>query len=90
MDAKSQGREYTREMALEAEESRFASVRLPDHVINAQMNKEVLMLENWTVLSALAALIPIHTDQNSWAHRRSQMDMMRRGSAVRRFQAWQQ
>jgi hypothetical protein len=90
MGAKGQGWEYTREMAIEAEELGFASVWLLDHVINARMNKEVPMLENWTVLSALAALIPIRTDQNPWAHWRSPMDMMRQGSAARRFQAWQQ
>jgi hypothetical protein len=85
-----QGWEYTREMALEAEELGFASVWLPDHVINAPMNKEVPMLENWTVLSALAALIPIRADQKLWADWRSPMDMMRQDSAARRFQAWQQ
>lgn len=56
MGAKGQGWDYTRDMALEAEELGFDSVWLPDHVINAHMNKEVPMLENWTVLSALAAI----------------------------------
>jgi dimethylsulfone monooxygenase len=56
MGAKGQGWEYTREMALEAEELGFDSVWLPDHVINAHMTKRTPMLENWTVLSALAAL----------------------------------
>jgi dimethylsulfone monooxygenase len=44
--AKGQGWEYTREMALEVGESGFASVWLPDHVINAHMNKEVPVLKN--------------------------------------------
>lgn len=56
MGAKGQGWDYTREMALEAEEIGFDSVWLPDHVINAHMTKRTPMLENWTVLSALAAL----------------------------------
>ena len=56
MGAKGQGWDYTREMALEAEELGFDSVWLPDHVINAHMTKRTPMLENWTVLSALAAL----------------------------------
>lgn len=56
MGAKGQGWDYTRDMALEAEALGFDSVWLPDHVINAHMKKAVPMLENWTVLSALAAL----------------------------------
>jgi len=56
MGAKGQGWDYTRGMALEAEEIGYDSVWLPDHVINAHMKKEVPMLENWTVLSALGAL----------------------------------
>ena len=32
----------------------FDSVWLPDHVINARMQKRTPMLENWTALSALA------------------------------------
>ncbi len=56
MGAKGQGWDYTRGMALEAEKIGYDSVWLPDHVINAHMKKEVPMLENWTVLSALAAL----------------------------------
>lgn len=56
MGAKGQGWDYTRNMALEAEALGFDSVWLPDHVINAHMKKEVPMLENWTVLSALGAL----------------------------------
>jgi dimethylsulfone monooxygenase len=56
MGAKGQGWDYTREMALEAEQLGFDSVWLPDHVINAHMTKRTPMLENWTVLSALAAL----------------------------------
>jgi FMNH2-dependent dimethyl sulfone monooxygenase len=55
MGAKGQGWDYTREMAIEAEKIGFDSVWLPDHVINAHMKKEVPMLENWTVLTALAA-----------------------------------
>lgn len=56
MGAKGQGWEYTKDMALEAEGLGFDSVWLPDHVFNAHMAKNVPMLENWTVLSALAAL----------------------------------
>lgn len=56
MGAKGQGWDYTRDMALEADALGFDSVWLPDHVINAHMKKAVPMLENWTVLSALAAL----------------------------------
>jgi FMNH2-dependent dimethyl sulfone monooxygenase len=56
MGATGQGWDYTREMALEAEAIGFDSVWLPDHVINAHMSKQTPMLENWTVLSALAAL----------------------------------
>lgn len=56
MGAKGQGWDYTREMALEAEALGFDSVWLPDHVMNAHMAKATPMLENWTVLSALAAL----------------------------------
>jgi FMNH2-dependent dimethyl sulfone monooxygenase len=56
MGAKGQGWEYTREMAVEAEELGFDSVWLPDHVINAHMSPSTPMLENWTVLSALGAL----------------------------------
>jgi alkanesulfonate monooxygenase SsuD/methylene tetrahydromethanopterin reductase-like flavin-dependent oxidoreductase (luciferase family) len=40
-------------MALEAGELGFASVWLPDHGIDARMNKEVPRLENWTVLCAM-------------------------------------
>lgn len=56
MGAKGQGWDYTRGMAIEAEELGFDSVWLPDHVMNAHMAKAVPMLENWTVLSALGAL----------------------------------
>jgi len=56
MGAKGQGWDYTRNMALEAERIGFDSVWLPDHVINAHMAKRIPMLENWTVMSALAAL----------------------------------
>jgi len=56
MGAKGQGWDYTREMALEAEATGYDSVWLPDHVINAHMARAVPMLENWTVISALAAL----------------------------------
>ena len=56
MGAKNQGWDYAKQMALEAEELGFDSVWLPDHVINAHMTKRTPMLENWTVLSALAAL----------------------------------
>lgn len=71
MGAKGQGWDYTRDMALEAESLGFDSVWLPDHVINAHMKKTVPMLENWTVLSALAALTKTirfggHTFNNSF------------------------
>ena len=56
MGAKGQGWDYTRDMALEAEALGFDTVWLPDHVINAHMSQRTPMLENWTVLSALAAL----------------------------------
>lgn len=56
MGAPQAGFEYAKRMALEAEELGFDSVWLPDHVINAHMEKRAPMLENWTVLSALAPL----------------------------------
>ena len=73
MGAKGQGWAYARQMALEAEELGFDSVWLPDHVINAHMQKRVPMLENWTVLSALGALTERvsfagHTFNNSLRH----------------------
>lgn len=73
MGAKGQGWDYARQMGLEAEELGFDSVWLPDHVINAHMARRVPMLENWTVLSALAALTEKvtfagHTFNNSLRH----------------------
>lgn len=73
MGAKGQGWDYTRDMALEAEALGFDSVWLPDHVINAHMSQRTPMLENWTVLSALAALTKRvtfagHTFNNSLRH----------------------
>ena len=73
MGAKGQGWDYTREMAIEAEALGFDSVWLPDHVINAHMSKRTPMLENWTVLSALAALTKRvrfagHTFNNALRH----------------------
>lgn len=73
MGAKGQGWNYTRDMAIEAEELGFDSVWLPDHVINAHMNTHTPMLENWTVLSALGALTSRvtfagHTFNNSLRH----------------------
>ncbi len=73
MGAKGQGWDYARQSALEAEKLGFDSVWLPDHVINAHMAKRVPMLENWTVLSALAALTTRvtfagHTFNNSLRH----------------------
>jgi len=73
MGAKGQGWDYTREMVIEAEALGFDSVWLPDHVINAHMSKRTPMLENWTVLSALAALTTKvtfagHTFNNSLRH----------------------
>lgn len=46
---------------------------VPDHVINAHMQKRTPMLENWTVLSALAVLtkkvkLAGHTFNNSLRH----------------------
>ena len=73
MGAPGAGFDYAKNMALEAEELGFDSVWLPDHVINAHMDKRVPMLENWTVLSALAALTERvsfagHTFNNSLRH----------------------
>ena len=53
MGAPGAGFDYARLMALEAEALGFDSVWLPDHVINAHMQKRTPMLENWTVLSAI-------------------------------------
>ncbi len=73
MGAPGAGFDYAKNMALEAEELGFDSVWLPDHVINAHMDKRKPMLENWTVLSALAALTDRvkfagHTHNNSLRH----------------------
>ena len=73
MGAKGQGWVYARDMALEAEALGFDSVWLPDHVVNAHMDRRVPMLENWTVLSALGALTQRvtfagHTFNNSLRH----------------------
>jgi hypothetical protein len=73
MGARGQGWDYTRGMALEAEALGFDSLWLPDHVINAHMSKQTPMLENWTVLCALAALTKKvifagHTFNNSLRH----------------------
>ncbi len=73
MGAKGEGWHYARQSALEAEELGYDSVWLPDHVINAHMEKRVPMLENWTVLSALAAMtnrvaFAGHTFNNSLRH----------------------
>ncbi len=73
MGAQGQGWDYARQMALEAEALGFDSVWLPDHVINAHMEKKTPMLENWTVLSALGALtrrvvFAGHTFNNSLRH----------------------
>lgn len=73
MGAKGQGWDYTRDMALEAEELGFDTVWLPDHVINAHMSTHTPMLENWTVLSALGALTSRvsfagHTFNNTLRH----------------------
>lgn len=73
MGAKGQGWDYAREMALEAEALGFDSVWLPDHVINAHMERRTPMLENWTVLSALGGLtrrvtFAGHTFNNSLRH----------------------
>jgi FMNH2-dependent dimethyl sulfone monooxygenase len=70
MGAPGAGFDYARLMALEAEALGFDSVWLPDHVINAHMQKRTPMLENWTVLSALSALtkkvkLAGHTFNNS-------------------------
>lgn len=73
MGAPGSGFDYAKSMAQEAEELGFDSVWLPDHVINAHMDKRVPMLENWTVLSALAVLTERvkfagHTFNNSLRH----------------------
>lgn len=73
MGAAGEGFDYAKRMALEAEELDFDSVWLPDHVINAHMDKRVPMLENWTVLSALATStekvrLAGHTFNNSLRH----------------------
>jgi FMNH2-dependent dimethyl sulfone monooxygenase len=73
MGAPGAGFDYARSMALEAESLGFDSVWLPDHVINAHMDRRTPMLENWTVLSALAALTERvsfagHTFNNSLRH----------------------
>jgi len=73
MGAQGQGWDYTRNMALEAEQLGFDSVWLPDHVANAHMQMRTPMLENWTVLSALGALTQRvtfagHTFNNSLRH----------------------
>lgn len=73
MGAPGAGFDYARRMALEAEALGFDSVWLPDHVINAHMEKRTPMLENWTVLSALAVLtskvkLAGHTFNNSLRH----------------------
>lgn len=73
MGASGEGFDYAKRMAIEAEELGFDSVWLPDHVINAHMDKRVPMLENWTVLSTLAALtenikLAGHTFNNSLRH----------------------
>jgi FMNH2-dependent dimethyl sulfone monooxygenase len=73
MGAPGAGFDYARKMALEAEALGFDSVWLPDHVINAHMDQRTPMLENWTVLCALAALTERvafagHTFNNSLRH----------------------
>ncbi|MBA3596145.1 MAG: LLM class flavin-dependent oxidoreductase [Methylibium sp.] len=70
MGAPGAGFDYAKLMALKAEELGFDSVWLPDHVINAHMQKRTPMLECWTVLSALAVLtskvkLAGHTFNNS-------------------------
>lgn len=73
MGAQGQGWDLARQMGIEAEALGFDSVWLPDHVMNAHMNVKTPMLENWTVLSALAALTERvtfagHTFNNSLRH----------------------
>jgi len=73
MGAQGQGWDLARGMGVEAEALGFDSVWLPDHVMNAHMNVKTPMLENWTVLSALAALTQRvafagHTFNNSLRH----------------------
>jgi len=70
MGAPGAGFDYAKTMTLEAEALGFDSVWLPDHVINAHMQKRTPMLENWTVLSALSVLtkkvkLAGHTFNNS-------------------------
>lgn len=56
MGAPGAGWDFARRMTVETEELGFDSVWLPDHVVNAHMEKRTPMLENWTVLSALIPL----------------------------------
>lgn len=56
MGAPGAGWDFARCMAVETEALGYDSVWLPDHVINAHMEKRTPMLENWTVLSALIPL----------------------------------
>ncbi len=70
MGAPGAGFDYAKRMTLEAEDMGFDSVWLPDHVINAHMEKRAPMLENWTVLSALSMVtkkvkLAGHTFNNS-------------------------
>lgn len=70
MGAPGAGFDYAKQMALEAEDLGYESVWLPDHVINAHMQKRTPMLECWTVLSALSVLttkikLAGHTFNNS-------------------------
>ena len=70
MGAPGAGFDYAKTMTLEAEALGFDSAWLPDHVINAHMQKKTPMLECWTVLSALAVLttrirLAGHTFNNS-------------------------
>ncbi|MBU1359514.1 MAG: LLM class flavin-dependent oxidoreductase, partial [Gammaproteobacteria bacterium] len=70
MGAPGAGFDYAKVMTLEAEALGFDSAWLPDHVINAHMQKKTPMLECWTVLSALAVLtsrirLAGHTFNNS-------------------------
>ena len=70
MGAPGAGFDYAKTMTLEAEALGYDSAWLPDHVINAHMQKKTPMLECWTVLSALAVLtkkirLAGHTFNNS-------------------------